>query len=50
MAKEKICPASKPVPMSGGVKDGGHSHITTPKKDTGGSYMGGTAGKEKIMK
>lgn len=48
MAKEVICPANKSVPMSGVLKDGGHSHLTTPKKDTGGKYWGGAEGKEKI--
>lgn len=42
MAKEKLTPAVKPMPSSGGVKDGGHSTLTTPKKDTNGRYWGGS--------
>ena len=34
--KEKVAPVSKPVASSGGIKDGGNSKLTTPKKDTGG--------------
>ncbi len=34
--KDKICPNVKSVPSSGGVKDGGHSTLTTPKKEHGG--------------
>ena len=35
--KERIAPTFKPVPYKGHVmKDGGHSKLTTPKKDTSG--------------
>lgn len=50
MPKETIAPVSKPVPSSGGMKDGGHSKLTTPKKDTGGRIWGGGEAKDKIMK
>lgn len=50
MAKEKVTPAQKPVPSSGGIKDGGHSTLTTPKQDTGGRYWGKDSNSEKILK
>lgn len=50
MAQEKVTPPVKSVPSSGGVKDGGHSTLTTPKKDTNGRYWGGKEEKGKIMK
>lgn len=48
--KERVTPAQKPVPISGGIKDGGHSILTTPKKDTGGRYWGRKDEKGKILK
>lgn len=50
MAQEKLTPAQKPVPGSPSLKDGGHSILTTPKKDTGGRYWAGQEQKGKIMK
>lgn len=48
--KERIAPATKPVPMSNVMKDGGHSKLTTPKKDTGGRVWAGQKQSGSIMK
>lgn len=51
MAKDTVSPVQKSVPSSGGIKDGGYSTLTTPKKDTGGRYWSnGKENKEKILK
>jgi len=50
MSKEKITPASKSVPSSGGVKDGANSTLTTPKQSTGGEAPWGKESKESVMK
>lgn len=50
MAKERIAPVSKPVASSGGIKDGGHSTLTTPKKDVGGRIWANKNQKGKILK
>jgi len=50
MAKETIAPVSKPVSPSPSLKDGGHSKLTTPKKDTGGRVWAGGKVSSKIMK
>ena len=48
--KERVAPVSKPVPNMGNVaKDGGHSILTTPKKDTGGRVWASKPS-NKIMK
>lgn len=50
MAKEKIAPAQKSVPSSGGVKDGGNSTLTTPKQSTNGEAPWGKKASSSIMK
>lgn len=49
MAKEKIAPAIKSVPSSGGVKEPSHSTLTTPKQLTEGKTPWGKESKERIM-
>jgi len=49
-AKERIAPAVKAVSPSPSLKDGGHSKLTTPKKDTGGRVWAGAKQTNKIMK
>ena len=48
MSKEKITPVQKPVPSSGGVKEG-YEHLTTPKQETEGRAPWHKEGKEKIF-
>ena len=47
--KERIAPVSKPVSPAPSLKDGGHSILTTPKKDTGGRVWASKPS-NKIMK
>lgn len=47
--KEKIAPAQKSVPNVGGIKEGGHEHLTTPKQNTNGEVPWGKASNESIL-
>ena len=49
MAQEKITPDRKSVPSSGGIKEDGHSHLTTPKQHTNGEAPWGKESKDKIL-
>lgn len=49
MSDEKLTPATKAVPSKGGIPNGGHATISTPKDNEGNVWSNKKEEKEKIF-